>query len=145
MYKNAGRSIKNIVKTVVSIEMAIFIILGIVLMAVIADVIGFILGAVVAGFGCFIAWLNGLELYAYGDIADNIKMIANIANAVYLNREDNMEENDYTKIVRMNIDANTATKFQRNMINEYRAQLENGVLTPEQYRNKVEEILKEDK
>lgn len=145
MYKNVGRSIKDVVKVVVGIEMVIFIILGFVLMITLSDGLGLILGAIVAGAGCFVAWLSGLILYAYGDIADNVKMLANAVNGLCLSSEENMGKNENAETVRMNIDESTTTKFQRNMIKEYRAQLENGVLTPEQYKSMVEKILKEDK
>lgn len=76
MYNNAGKSIKGLVKIVVGIQMALFIILGIVLMVSGEGGAGAFLGFLVGGAGCFFAWLSGLLLYAYGEIADGVKRLA---------------------------------------------------------------------
>ena len=73
MYENAGKSIKNLVKTIVTISMIMWIVIGIVVMA--TGDIGVILGILVAVVGCFMSWLSGLILYAYGEMADNLKSI----------------------------------------------------------------------
>ena len=137
MYKNAGRSIKNIVKAVVGLQIALFIILGIILMVVVPNGAGLFLGVAIAGVGCFFAWLSGLILYAYGDMADNIRALAQsfAANAAI--------QANGAEALEFNIEDRNLSKFQRNMIKEYRAQLEYGVLTQEEYREKVDSILNE--
>lgn len=133
MYKNAGKSIKNIVRGVVGILLALFILLGIILAC--NDAV--ILGLIVAGVGCFFAWLSGLILYAYGDMADNIRVIAE-ALTVSASSDDSS-----IGFFEFNTENRNLSKFQRNMVKEYRAQLENGVLTQEEYKNKVQSILTE--
>ena len=137
MYKNAGKSIKNIVKVVVGIQIALFIILGIILMLLVPDGAGFLAGALVAGVGCFFAWLSGLILYAYGDMADNMRVLAKSYSVNAAADKHNIE------VFEFNSENRNLSKFQRSMIKEYRAQLENGVLTQEEYKNKVENILQE--
>lgn len=73
MYQNVGQKIKNLTKVVVIIMMILSIIAGIVIMAEDEDMI--ILGLITAAIGCFVAWLSGLTMYAYGDIADNLQSI----------------------------------------------------------------------
>ena len=75
MYNNAGKSIKNLTKVIVGIEMALAVIAGIAIM--VSGGLGFWLGLLVAGLGCFFAWVGGLVMYAYGDIADNLQAIRN--------------------------------------------------------------------
>ena len=73
MYQNVGQKIKNLTKIVVTIMMIVSIIAGIGIMAMDEDMI--LIGLVVAGVGCFAAWISGLTMYAYGDIAANIQSI----------------------------------------------------------------------
>ena len=79
MYTNAGRSIKNIVAKVVTFRMVMSILIALVVVIIVGDKAGFasgcILGMIVGILGCFIDWLSGLVLYAYGDIADNLTQI----------------------------------------------------------------------
>lgn len=75
MYNNAGKRIKNLTKVIVGIEMALAVIAGIAIMP--SGGLGFWLGLLVAGLGCFFAWVGGLVMYAYGDIADNLQAIRN--------------------------------------------------------------------
>lgn len=75
MYSNAGKSIKSYVKVVVSIAICICILLGILVIAITEDFLGVLLGLLIAGVGSFMAWLSGLVLYAFGDIAERVANI----------------------------------------------------------------------
>lgn len=71
MYGNVGKRIKGLVKTIVILSMAVIILFAIVCLAVLDieyfwQVLIILLGA---GLGCFLAWLSGMTLYAYGEIA----------------------------------------------------------------------------
>ena len=81
--------------------------------------------------------MSGLILYAYGDMADNIRVIAE-ALTVSASSDDSS-----IGVFEFNTENRNLSKFQRNMVKEYRAQLENGVLTQEEYKNKVQSILTE--
>ena len=77
MYQNAGRTIKRVVSIVVkigygfSILAAAAILIGCLATGETEFVIVGMFGAlVVGGLGCLGAWLGGLWLYAYGEIAD---------------------------------------------------------------------------
>ena len=74
MYENVGKSIKNLVKTIVTVGMIVWVVIGIVILATSGEN-GAILGILVAVVGCFMSWLSGLVLYAYGEMADNLKSI----------------------------------------------------------------------
>ena len=150
MYKNAGKNIKDIVKTVVGIQIFGYIVLALAIIFSYPSDTAFIFGMIVGGVGCFFAWLSGLILYAYGDIADNVKILAQ--NSRDGNGLDSISKNleeihnqvvAPTRIIEINLDDHNLSKFQRNMIKEYRAQLENGVLSPEKYNEKVTAILNE--
>lgn len=73
MYQNVGQKIKNLTKVVVIIMMVLSVIGGISMMALDEEMI--FPGLLIAGIGCFAAWISGLTMYAYGDIADNIQSI----------------------------------------------------------------------
>lgn len=75
MYSNAGKSIKDIVTKVVVFQMIISILLALVVFFARIGDGGLIIGILVGVLGCFSAWLSGLVLYAYGDIADNLSQI----------------------------------------------------------------------
>ena len=82
MYKNAGKSIKEWVKISVVFMMLIWIVFAIVVSVMLYKLFGgiaILLAVSVMVIGCFLIWLSGLMLYAYGDIADNIKTIRKIA------------------------------------------------------------------
>ena len=75
MYSNAGKSIKSYVSVMVAIGYVISIILGFAILGFGAEYESagiVILGIVVSVVGCVIAWLSGLMLYAYGEIADRL-------------------------------------------------------------------------
>lgn len=73
MYQNVGQKIKSLTKVVVIIMMVLSIIGGISMMALDEEMI--LPGLLIAAIGCFVAWLSGLTMYAYGDIADNLQSI----------------------------------------------------------------------
>ena len=78
MFNRAGNSIKKIVKAVTAIQIIISVVLGITGWAVISGNRGsggFFVALLIIAIGCFSAWLSGLLLYAYGDIADNVELI----------------------------------------------------------------------
>lgn len=133
MYNNAGKSIKGLVKIVVGIQMVLFIILGIVLMVVGEDAAGAFLGFLVGGAGCFFAWLSGLILYAYGEIADGIQRLAGPAKGDTQTVNGNAER-----------ESGNITKYQKNVLRVYQSQLENGVITKEQYEEKKAKLLSEE-
>ena len=78
MYSNAGKSIKGCVKTIVTISMIAYVVVGIAIGIFVNRITGesgWLIGMLVVGVGCFLAWLSGLTLYAYGDMADRLKRI----------------------------------------------------------------------
>lgn len=74
MYKNAGKSLKNVISFVAKIEMLISIVIGICIVVFFhrfdGTGLGILIAAIVVGVGCFGAWVKKLELYAFGEIAD---------------------------------------------------------------------------
>jgi hypothetical protein len=76
MYKNAGKSLKNATIAIVVIGIFLSVILRIVLMATLREA-GFIVGLLVAGLGCFLSWLGGLVMYAFGEMADCMLQMKN--------------------------------------------------------------------
>jgi len=150
MYKNVGKSIKDIVTTIVGIQMTLFILIGILLTVLVRGGVGFLLALVVTGGGCFFAWLSGLLLYAFGDIADNVRMLANVyakaePDTVVRSAETGKENKETVELFDLSTYDGKLTKFQTNMIKEYNAQFKNGVLSPEQYRKRIENILEDNK
>lgn len=73
MYENVGQKIKNLTTILVVIMMILSLVGGISAMVLDEDMI--IPGLLLAGVGCFVSWIGGLAMYAYGDIADNIQTI----------------------------------------------------------------------
>ena len=148
MYKSAGKRIKDVVTTIVGIQMAFFILVGILLTVLVRGGVGFLVALFVTGGGCFFTWLSGLLMYAFGDIADNVKILAQVyAKEEPSNTERSAEavqdERETVELFDLNTYNRKLTKFQTNMIKEYNAQFKNGVLTPEQYRQRVENILED--
>ena len=77
MYQNAGRTIKRVVSIVVKIGYGVSILAAAaILIACLVTgetefvAIGMLGALIVGGLGCLSAWLGGLWLYAYGEIAD---------------------------------------------------------------------------
>ena len=73
MYKDAGYSIKTVVKTITGILMAFSVLIGLVILILLSQNnvgLGLLAAVVIIGGGCFLAWLSGLVLYAFGEIAD---------------------------------------------------------------------------
>lgn len=79
MYKNVARSIKSLVKIVTAVQCVFYILLGIVsmvtTMAAGKILLGLVMLVLVSGLGCFVAWLSGLLLYAFGEITDRLVRI----------------------------------------------------------------------
>lgn len=69
MYNNAGKSIKSVTKAVVGVIMFLCVMAGIVVWGTLKSLAG---GFLVMGIGCFTAWLMGLCMYAFGEIADRL-------------------------------------------------------------------------
>ena len=71
MYNNTGKCIKSLTKVIVIVEMGFSVVGGLVL----AGISGVVIGLLVGALGCLLAWLSGLILATYGDIADNLYAI----------------------------------------------------------------------
>lgn len=79
MYENPGKKLKTIVSTIVGIEMVASVLLWVIIwVSMIAQngeeaaIAGFLVGGIVACIGCFLAWVSGLVMATFADIAENI-------------------------------------------------------------------------
>ena len=97
MYSYVGKRIKILVKFVVTIQMILFILAGILIWRTMPEIGGAYIGVAIAVIGCFIAWINGLYMYAFGDIADNVEQINQKLGIGVVLKE--YEEPDVTKVV----------------------------------------------
>jgi len=89
MYNNVGKGIKNIVSTFVKIQIVLYVILGIILLiaSIASEVfIGVFLSIIFVALACWLAWVGGLILYAYGEITDCVQKLADTT------QEDKAEE-----------------------------------------------------
>ena len=130
MYQNAGKSIKTLVTAIVAIQMVLAVTAGIGIASFLNDVSegGSFIGFLFAAFGCFVAWLSGLILYAYGEIAEGVKRIS--SNCSYGNADDKelepLEESDSVSLAKKVLDT----------------QLVNGVISLEEYEEAMEHLSK---
>ncbi len=92
MYKNSGAKVRGLATVITTLMMIGSALFGFMIMALTEEpVVGLIFGAL----GCFLAWLSGLLLAAFGEMAENIyhlrKMMAK--ELEYIEKEDeNTEE-----------------------------------------------------
>ena len=133
MYQNAGKSIKTLVTVIVAILMLLAITAGVGLASFLNNFGegGSFIGFLVAVFGCFSAWLSGLILYAYGEIADGVKRLS--SKFCLEDAEDresgNSEESDRISFAKKLLDA----------------QLVNGVISIEEYEEAMEQLSENNK
>lgn len=76
MYNKIGRKIMGIVKVLTVLGIIVSIIFGILIPFIFGgDFIFIILGLCIAGIGSLISYVNGLALYAFGELVDNVNDI----------------------------------------------------------------------
>ena len=133
MYQNAGKSIKTLVTLIVVIQMVLAIVAGFGVASFLEDISdsGSFIGFLIAAVGCFSAWLSGLILYAYGEIADGVKRMA--SNYGLGNTEDKesgfSEKQDPESLAKRVLDT----------------QLVNGIISLEEYEEAMEQLIKNNK
>lgn len=124
MYNNSGAKVKGLATVIVTLSMIGSVILGLILMVATES---FLLGAIVIGNGCFVAWLSGLMLAAFGEMVENTYYLRKVVTEKLGEPEDGEQKSEYTEKKNENVNQSDDEEVTDEEIREIRHRLGVGI------------------
>lgn len=82
MYDRIGARIKTLAQGLCWVGIIVSVLSGIGLIIAEGGLIGFQIGIGVAALGAFLSWASSLALYGFGELIENVRVLASIAAKV---------------------------------------------------------------